>query len=109
MAMWNTWLRIRIIRVDIDWVFTCPLDLNQAYRVSPIYRITLDIAVQVCAQPTAAKTDRILYSPPPGLRVVVPRPESHDPGMLIEEPAGEAERLEAGVGVECDVAELVIV
>src|SRR5438552_12639019 len=51
----------------------------------------------------------VLCRPTSNLCVIISRPESRQARMLIEEPAREAERLEPGIGVHCDVAELVVV
>src|SRR5439155_11954080 len=65
------------------------------------------VSIEICI-PTI-KSDRIFGCPPSRSRIIVTGPKAHEPGVLIIEPAGEAEGLEAGIGVEQDVAALVIV
>ena len=74
----------------------------QAKPVLQIDRILQNIPIQV-GIPTR-KPQRIARGPAPNDRIVVPCPEVHQPGVGIVQPAGKAERLEAGIGVAGDGA-----
>src|SRR5206468_10772405 len=73
-------------------------------RVNEIDRVTERIDVNV--SPTREQR-RVLRSPPPDPRVVVPRAEADEVRIAVEQPSGEAEWRESGIRVEEDVPELV--
>ena len=51
----------------------------------------------------------VFGSPPPRLRVVIPRAKAHEPRVAIVEPTGEAERLEARIRVGEHAPEFVVI
>ena len=53
---------------------------------------------------TPCKSERIARGPAPDHRIVVPRPEVHQPGVRIVQPAGKAERLKARIRIAGDGA-----
>ncbi len=68
--------------------------------------VSQHIAVQVSI--AAGKTNRVLARPAAYCGVVVPPAEADQPGVRVVQPAGEAEGLEAGIGVADDPAEGVV-
>src|SRR5207253_3271190 len=72
-----------------------------------VYGASSNISVQVHV--ATVEVNRILDCPATRLRIAVAGAKARKPRVLVVEPTGEAEGLEAGVGVECDVAELVVV
>src|SRR5439155_2377038 len=65
--------------------------------------------ISVKVRVSSIKINRILCRPPSNLRIIISCPEASEASVLVVETAREAEGLEAGVGVERDVAELVVV
>ena len=57
----------------------------------------------------AAEADGVFGGPSAGLRVVVSGAEADEAGLVVVEAAGEAEGLEAGVGVLEDTAVGIVV
>ena len=82
-------------------------DWKTSVRIGPINRIAGHIPIEIPIP--AGKADRILGRPAPAIGIVVPRPEAHEPGVTVVEPAGKAEGLEAGFGVAGDGAPDVVV
>ena len=79
----------------------------QAERIHPIHRIILDVAIQI--RIPAGEQDRILGGPAAGVGIIVPRPKAHQSGVAVVQAAGEAERLEARIGVQEHPASDVVV
>ncbi len=72
--------------------------------VDVVDRIQICVCIEV---QTAAKPRRVLAGPPARGRVVVPRPEAHEPRVAIPEPTRKAEGLEARIGIVLDDSPLV--
>src|SRR5262249_44168339 len=98
-----------------DFVLSCTDCMNrkrpdkhvsQSCWIDEVYWVVEDVAVEVCV--AAGEEDGILGGPPSGLRVVVSGAESDQAGFPVVESAGESEGLEAGVGVENDIAKFII-
>src|SRR5207248_1486326 len=81
-------------------------DIEQPQRIPSYYRIIVNIDVQVGS---TSEPDRILRCPSSRFRVVVTRTEADEFRVSVVEAACEAERLKAGIGINCDIAEGVVV
>lgn len=77
-----------------------------AVRIDPINRIAVTVDIEV---KPAAKPRRVLRRPPSRRRVVVPRPEPHEPRVPIPQPAGEPEGLKPRSCVVRDDSPFVVV
>ena len=101
-------IRIHIIKEIVSILGLQKIaELIKSGRIDVIDRILSIVLVEVAVSPGEANW--VLRRPAPGLRVVVAGPEADQPGVAVVQAAGKAERLEAGVGVEQDVAEGVVV
>ena len=74
-----------------------------------IYRYGIIENVTVKIQIPTAKQYRVLGGPAAGESVVIPRAEASQLSVLITDPVGEGDGLEAGIGVADDVSELVVI
>ena len=76
--------------------------LKCAIGINSVDRILQHIPIQI-GVPTR-KPQRIRGGPASNDRIVVARPEVHQPAVRIVQPAGKAERLETRIGVARDIA-----
>lgn len=76
-------------------------------RVDLINRVIQHVALEIKIAPI--KVDRVLRRPPPRLRIIISGPKARQLGVLIINPSGEAERLEAGTRVHDNVPKFVII
>src|SRR5439155_13963801 len=79
---------------------------KQPIWITKIHRIVDHIPIEIGISTT--KADRILNGPPPRLGIIIPCPKADKLGVLIVEPAGEPKGLKTRVGIQQDIAELVI-
>ncbi len=69
----------------------------QPTRINPIHRIIPNVHIQI--RLPACPADGVFRGPSPYLGIVIASSEPHQPRVLVVQPSGEAEGLEAGVRV----------
>lgn len=103
------WGGIWIVGVNKDGFISSTLDLNEANRIKPVYRITFHITIQIGTQTTSSESYGIFCGPSPNLSIIITHAKPCKSSLLIVQPTGEAEGLEARIRVLSNAPKLIVI